>query len=806
MKYLAASQECAHGPQVAGPEAALLGRLEQAPGVECVPWLAVLPAALPASLNPWQTQAYEKVRRGADLAELIAKIAFSPPVARELEKALRGLGGEWVDLVVAQAGGAELAHVPAERAAARLLDLWQAAARALGESITPDALPAVLVRQSRPADASCRTLSFDAAAPGRKRSTIFALPGRRVEADAPCDRFVVEDDGTLVQAQKAAKLRAFLPAPAGGLEARAVPADLAQESAIDGAQLRELAALTRRAAEHVGRPVLLDWVLEAGRPRLLAAQPEALPEAVPGEDRSAVRWDSAPAERWLSGEVSPLGYTVARGWLGAIEGRAPGGWARLGGRVFLRSSTATLPLPPPSSREDFRTAAQGLGQTAGSAEGPELAEAWLQLEALGLELAAATRAATAAAEAAVQGLADACDKNLGERNVALALLASAAGSPGAKFLSDFQRHGHDIHHEDELVRLLAGGATQAQLGALEALGERGRVVRTWATQAHPFPGEEGVDATSFVSDPGPLLRALGTFALGYWQAPYRPPSNGCGEIVQRAEQLVEQKLAGLAAAPRRWTVQRALKEAKASLASLENLELARRAAAEARRAILAALGRILRGEGALAAAADVAWLQIDELIGYFRGPGVDADLVALCELRRRAPAPSPLATRQAETGGTALRNPAREVAPATPWAIGETRRGTAAALGTASGPVHVLRDARRDALPQGAVLVARAAEPGWILHLPSVSAVVLEFGSIVDPFVRLARHLGVPVVVGVEGASDALVTGDWLQVDGAAGAVQHIEEAVPRAEGELAPTPATSSIRLPPSRFGVQRK
>lgn len=806
MKYLAASQECAHGPHIAGPEAALLGRLGQTPGLEAVPWLAVLPAALPASLNPWQTQAYAKVRRGGDLADLIGKITFSPPVGRELEKAMRGLGGEWVDLVVASPGGAELHHVAAERAPARLLDLWQAAARALGDAITPEALPAVLVRQSRAADASCRTLSFDPASPGRKRITLFALPGRRAEGDTPSDRFVVEDDGTLVQAQKAAKARAFLPAAAGGLEARPVPADLAQEAAIDGAQMRELAALTRRAAEQAGRPVLLDWVIEGGQMQLLAAQPETLPEAVPGEDRTAVRWDSAPAERWLSGPASPLGFSVARGWLAPAEGRESSGWARLGGRIFLRQETPTLAAPALSTREDFRAAAAALGQESASADAPALAEIWRKLEALGAELAAASRAATQAGEAALAALAEVCEKNLGERNVALALMASAAGSPGAKFLTEFQRHGHDIHHEDELVRVLAQGAGNAQNQALDAAGERGRAVRAWAAVAHPFPGEEGVDAPNFAADAAPLLRALGTFALGFWRAPYRPPSAGCVEIVQRAEQLVEQKLAGLASAPRRWALQRALKDAKAAVTALEGLEAARRAAAEARRGVLAALGRTLRADGALASSGDVGWLQIEELIGFLRGTAVDADLIALCTLRRQAAEAPELSSRLAETGGMALRAPAREgVAPAA-WAIGETRRGVAAALGTASGPVHVLRDGRSQFLPQGAVLVARAAEPGWLLHLPSVCAVVLEHGSPVDPFVRLARHLGVPVVLGLEGASDVLGEGDWLIVDGAAGSAQRIEEVAPRAEGELAPTPATNSIRLPPSRFGVQRK
>lgn len=804
MKYLAASQECAHGPHIAGPAAALLGKLAQVPGLEAVPWLAVLPAALPASLNPWQTQAYAKVRRGSDLADLIAKIAFSTPVVRELEKALRGLNGEWVDLVVSAPGGPELPHVAVERAPARLLDLWQAAARALGDSITPEQLPAVLVRQSRAADATCRTLSFDAASPGRKRITLLALPGRRAEEGAPSDRFVVEDDGTLVQAQKVAKLRAFLPAAAGGLEARPVPADLAQEAAIDGGQMRELAALTRRASEQAGGPVQLDWVLEGGRMQLVAARPEELPEAVPGEDRTAIRWDCAPAERWLSGAVSPLGFSVARRWLPAAEGREAGGWGRLGGRIFLREGSGEMPEAAPAAR-DWRPALEALAQGAVSAEAGDLADRWLKLEALGVELGAASRAAVTAGEAACASLADACEKNLADRGAALALIASAAGTPTGRFLAEFQKHGHDIHHEDGLVRILATGGAQAQAQALDAAGERGRAVRNWSLGAHPFPGEEGVDAPPCSADPAPLLRALGTFALGFWRAPYRPPSSGCAELVQKAEQQMEQKLAGLAAAPKRWAMQRAVKDARAAFTALEELEAARRLAADTRRQILAALARLLRGEGALLAAGDVGLLQVEEIVGYIRGTSVD-ELTALVELRRAASEPPVLTRRLAETGGIALRTAARNGLEPADWPIGETRRGLPAGLGHASGPVHLLRDGRAESVNQGAVLVARAAEPGWLMHLPSVSAVLLEHGSLVDPIVRAARHLGVPVVLGIGPATDALEPGAWLTVDGTAGTAQRIEEPAPRAEGEASPAPATSAIRLPPSRFGVQRK
>lgn len=106
-------------------------------------------------------------------------------------------------------------------------------------------------------------------------------------------------------------------------------------------------------------------------------------------------------------------------------------------------------------------------------------------------------------------------------------------------------------------------------------------------------------------------------------------------------------------------------------------------------------------------------------------------------------------------------------APAAAGAI----RGTPASPGVASGVARVLRSPGDGQLEPGEILVAPATDPGWTPLFLTAGALVMEMGGMMSHGAVVAREYGIPAVVGVPGATERIVTGQRITVDGSAGTV-----------------------------------
>jgi pyruvate,water dikinase len=71
----------------------------------------------------------------------------------------------------------------------------------------------------------------------------------------------------------------------------------------------------------------------------------------------------------------------------------------------------------------------------------------------------------------------------------------------------------------------------------------------------------------------------------------------------------------------------------------------------------------------------------------------------------------------------------------------------------------------------GKVLVAEMTDPGWVFLMASAAALVVEKGSLLSHTAIIGRELGVPTVVGVEGATELIRSGQLVQVNGQTGDV-----------------------------------
>lgn len=103
-------------------------------------------------------------------------------------------------------------------------------------------------------------------------------------------------------------------------------------------------------------------------------------------------------------------------------------------------------------------------------------------------------------------------------------------------------------------------------------------------------------------------------------------------------------------------------------------------------------------------------------------------------------------------------------------------RGTPCSTGRATGPARVVRgleEAR--ALQEGEILVAPYTNPGWVPLFNLAAGLVIEAGGLLSHGAVVAREYGIPAVIGAEGATRLLRTGQRVVVDGAAGTVEVLE-------------------------------
>ena len=125
--------------------------------------------------------------------------------------------------------------------------------------------------------------------------------------------------------------------------------------------------------------------------------------------------------------------------------------------------------------------------------------------------------------------------------------------------------------------------------------------------------------------------------------------------------------------------------------------------------------------------------------------------------------------------------------------------GFTACPGLGAGPVVLVRsDADLAGFPEGAVLVARHSSPAFAQAMQRAAAIVTDVGSPTGHMASLAREFEVPAIVGLAGATTALLPGELVTVD--AGALRvHAGTPpgglLPRVPRPLADSPAVARLR-----------
>jgi pyruvate,water dikinase len=98
-----------------------------------------------------------------------------------------------------------------------------------------------------------------------------------------------------------------------------------------------------------------------------------------------------------------------------------------------------------------------------------------------------------------------------------------------------------------------------------------------------------------------------------------------------------------------------------------------------------------------------------------------------------------------------------------------TMNGHRVVPGRIEGRVLVMPEFQPGPWPEFDILVARHTDPGWSLLLAQSKGLVIEQGGLLSHASIVARELSIPTLVGVDGATLQLRTGDRIVLDATSG-------------------------------------
>jgi pyruvate,water dikinase len=327
-----------------------------------------------------------------------------------------------------------------------------------------------------------------------------------------------------------------------------------------------------------------------------------------------------------------------------------------------------------------------------------------------------------------------------------------------------ERHGFD---DVNSLTAIGGGAELGVLGDIWS-ASRGRMPVAEVQRRHGFHGPSEGELSSRVwrQDSTPLDQRIKEYADRGDEA---DPHERERRQSEKRPELESRFLASLPAAQRPVGAL-LLRLAKSRLPMRGLAKRSFLQAFDIGRATACRVGEILTEQGSLAAADDVFYLTVEELLGdtALPGPGVVADRRA-----RRA------AYQQVSIDSEWTGQP-RAIAAVDPADVRPDcaeLAGIGVSAGVVEGTVRVVLSPAEDDVRDDEIIVAPFTDPGWTTIMLLASALVVDIGGALSHAAVVARELGIPCVVNSRTGTKDLRTGDRVRVDGTQGTVTVVEAA-----------------------------
>lgn len=333
--------------------------------------------------------------------------------------------------------------------------------------------------------------------------------------------------------------------------------------------------------------------------------------------------------------------------------------------------------------------------------------------------------------------------------------------------------------DDALVETLIHASVDEAVAALAQVPELQHAYDAYITKfGNRCLQELKLESATLHDDPTSLVRAIGQMAK----------RTSATEVSSRVDQpqpaSISEQLAPLFKMQplRRWCTAGIVRWAKQRVRDRENLRFERTRVFGYARQLFLAMGSRLEEAGLLNDRRDIFLLTIEELMAVIDGTSTTYDLQGLVTLRKgerarfnRLPTPPNRFTSEGVVVQSLDRagEYAIEEKSATPTS--DERRGIGCCAGVVRAPVRVINDPRNVSLQPGEIMVAQFTDPGWITLFANASGILVERGSLLSHSAIVARELGIPAVVAIDGVMSWLQNGDVVEMNGATGSVQRIE-------------------------------
>ncbi len=228
---------------------------------------------------------------------------------------------------------------------------------------------------------------------------------------------------------------------------------------------------------------------------------------------------------------------------------------------------------------------------------------------------------------------------------------------------------------------------------------------------------------------------------------------------------------------KKWMIVKIVSWAKIRVRDRENLRFERTRVFGRVRKIFLEIGLRLHELKYLTDPRDIFFMEVSEILGLIEGTGTTVNIQALIQIRKKQQEEfdsQPAPPNRFETSGAAC-HAFKTKAYATEAVLdlndSDSRKGIGCCQGIVRAPVRVIHNPRQAELKPGEIMVAQFTDPGWITLFANAAGIIVERGSLLSHSAIVAREMGIPAIVAIEGVMSWLKTGDVVEMNGATGIV-----------------------------------
>ena len=230
---------------------------------------------------------------------------------------------------------------------------------------------------------------------------------------------------------------------------------------------------------------------------------------------------------------------------------------------------------------------------------------------------------------------------------------------------------------------------------------------------------------------------------------------------------------------KKYLLKKTLFYAKKFIRLRENLRYERTKVFGTVRKIMKKMGVHLKNNNLINNEKDVFYLTVDEIFGLVDGSIIDVDLKKLIELRKEeykkyeteAILPDRFLTR-----GFLGENFYYEDLAGNSQLDENTLQGTGCSKGIIKGKVKIVLNPMDTQVEDGDIVVTKSTDPSWVMVFPLLKGLIVEKGSLLSHSAIISREMNIPAIVGVQGATSILKTGDMVQFDGSTGIIKKLND------------------------------